>query len=300
MSSQKFHPHLNVGGQVLAAVDASGYTESVCRHAAWAALRLEAPLQFVHAIAHVQPKGRIDLSGNLTIGEQETLLRDLTEADERLSNQAQQEGRLLLQRAKAIAAEAGVADADTRLRHGLLADTLGELEQDVRLFVIGKRGVQHAPSADTVDTTSLGDEIERVVRTVHRPLLVAARDFRPIERVLVAFDGSATTRKGIEMLAASPLLRGCDIHVLTVGSGDDAAIRGLQWAQQTLADAGFTVATSVVPGNPEATIAAQARELRTDLLVMGAYGHSRIRELIVGSTTTALLRSCAIPVLLLR
>ena len=36
------------------------------------------------------------------------------------------------------------------------------------------------------------------------------------------------------------------------------------------------------------------------LLVLGAYGHSRIRQLIVGSTTTALLRLCSVPVLVLR
>lgn len=36
------------------------------------------------------------------------------------------------------------------------------------------------------------------------------------------------------------------------------------------------------------------------LLVMGAYGHSRIRQLIVGSTTTTLLRLSEVPVLILR
>lgn len=39
---------------------------------------------------------------------------------------------------------------------------------------------------------------------------------------------------------------------------------------------------------------------RIDLLVMGAYGHSRIRSMLLGSTTTQLLRTCPIPVLLLR
>jgi len=37
-----------------------------------------------------------------------------------------------------------------------------------------------------------------------------------------------------------------------------------------------------------------------DLLLMGAYGHSRIRNLIIGSTTTSMIRSCKIPVLLFR
>ncbi|MDP5776249.1 universal stress protein, partial [Pseudomonas aeruginosa] len=37
-----------------------------------------------------------------------------------------------------------------------------------------------------------------------------------------------------------------------------------------------------------------------DLLVMGAYGHSRIRQFLVGSTTTSMLRSTTSPLLLLR
>jgi len=37
-----------------------------------------------------------------------------------------------------------------------------------------------------------------------------------------------------------------------------------------------------------------------DLVVMGAYGHSRIRSLIIGSTTTATVRSCKVPLLLMR
>ncbi|MEO6054349.1 MAG: universal stress protein, partial [Chthoniobacterales bacterium] len=36
------------------------------------------------------------------------------------------------------------------------------------------------------------------------------------------------------------------------------------------------------------------------LLVMGAYGHSRIRQLMVGSTTTAMVRTCQVPVLMFR
>jgi nucleotide-binding universal stress UspA family protein len=42
------------------------------------------------------------------------------------------------------------------------------------------------------------------------------------------------------------------------------------------------------------------QEAQVDLLVAGAYGHSRIRELLIGSTTTELLRNCRIPVLCFR
>jgi len=41
-----------------------------------------------------------------------------------------------------------------------------------------------------------------------------------------------------------------------------------------------------------------AADLDADLLVMGAYGHSRMRELMLGGVTAALLRSMTVPVLM--
>lgn len=298
MSTASQSPYIHVAGHVLAAVDQSGYTESVCRHAAWAATRMGAPLQLVHALPRVQAASPRDLSGNLTLGEQESLLLNLSAEDERRSTVAQQNGRSLLQQARAIAMDAGMIEVETRLRHGELAENLLELEQDVRLFVLGKRG-QDAPSdPGELDVAPLGRELEGVVRAVHRPLLVASREFHPIQRVLIAFDGSPTTRKGVQMVAASPLFRGADIHVVAVGSAEDTGRRELPWAQQTLADAGFKPQASGIEGSAEAVLREYIRDQRIDLLVMGAYGHSRIRDLIVGSTTTAMLRSCHIPVLL--
>ena len=288
-------PHLHAGGRVLAAIDASAYTESICRHASWAAMRLGAPLEIVHVIDPTEQTAPVDLSGNLALGEQETLLLQLSALDEERSKLSRERGRLLLQQAQQFAASAG-ADAVVRMRHGGVSDTLLELENDVRLFVVGKRG-EHADFA----RGHLGSEVERIVRSVHRPLLVASREFRPVKRALIAFDGSATTRKAVEMVTASPLFRGLQVHVVTVGKGDPGgSAAGLDWARGALADAGFDVTARAIAGEPEDAIAAYVRDEAVDLLVMGAYGHSRIRRLIVGSTTTEMLRNCQIPVLLLR
>ena len=159
----------------------------------------------------------------------------------------------------------------------------------------GKRG-EHADFAKG----HLGSQLERVVRAVHRPLLVASRSYTEIERVLIAFDGSATTRKGVEMVAASPLFSGLDIRVLTVGATNATNEAALRWALDTLAAAGLSAAGAVRPGEAEEVIGHYIRDEHVDLLVMGAYGHSRIRQLIVGSTTTTMLRTCRVPVLLLR
>jgi nucleotide-binding universal stress UspA family protein len=289
-------PLIHAEGRVLAAIDASAYSESVARHAAWAATRLQSSLQFLHVLdRHPETAPVADLSGNLALGARETLLLELAEVDEQRSRLAQERGRGLLDEVRRLAADEGAADASGLLRHGSLVDTLVELEPEVRLFVLGKRG-EHADFA----RGHLGGDLERVVRAAQRPLLVASRAFRPIARIAIAFDGSATTRKGVEMVAASPLFRGLPCDVVMAGRDDDSARTQLAWAQETLASAGFTVDTVLVAGDAEKVISSHVAAAGVDLLVMGAYGHSRIRNLIVGSTTTAMLRSCQIPVLLLR
>lgn len=290
------HPLLNVGGRVLAPIDASTYTQSVSHWAAWAAARLDAPLEYLHVLnRHPEAAAIADFSGNLAVDSREKLLKDLVEVDEHRSRLGQERGRLLLQQAKAIAHDSHGITAETRLRHGSLVDTLTELETDVRLFVLGKRGA----NADFAKG-HLGGHLERVVRAVHRPLLVASRTFTDVKRVLIAFDGSATTRKGVEIVAASPLFAGTEIRLVTVGSATDAASRQMSWALETLSAAGLESHGEFRSGDPETAIVDAVRDTNIDLLVMGAYGHSRIRQLIVGSTTTTMLRKCQVPVLLLR
>ncbi|MDH5834832.1 universal stress protein [Luteimonas kalidii] len=288
--------HLNIGGRVLAAIDPSVYSESVAHYAAWAAKRLDAPLEYLHVLdRHPEHAPSSDLSGNLALGARETLLQELAALDESRSRLAQDCGRALLGHAQAIAVSFHGVQAESRLRHGALVDTLAEHEAQVRLFVLGKRG-EHADFA----RGHLGSEVERVVRAMHRPILVVSRAYAEITRVLVAFDGSATTRKGVEMVAGSPLFRGLNIEVVTVGAPSDANRRNLEWALATLATAGIDGQGAIVEGEADDVIAQQVKSQQIDLLVMGAYGHSRIRQLIVGSTTTSVLRTCRVPVLLLR
>ncbi|MGY0561110.1 universal stress protein [Luteimonas sp. A277] len=283
-------------GHVLAAVDSSIYTESVGHYAAWAAKRLSAPLEYLHVLdRHPETAPKLDHSGSLDLGVKSKLLEELAEMDETRSRLAQQGGRLLMRQLDALAREGHGLEAITTLRNGSLVDTLTGLEDRVRLFVIGKRG-EHADFAKG----HLGSQLERVVRAVHRPLLVASRSFAEIGRVLIAFDNSPTARKGVEMVAGSPLCAGLMIDVVTVGADSDANRSAQAWALERLAQAGLQATGRILPGDPDEVITATVEQDGIDLLVMGAYGHSRIRQLLVGSTTTTLLRTCRIPVLLLR
>src|SRR5690606_36299720 len=150
------------------------------------------------------------------------------------------------------------------------------------------------------DIQIIGSQLESVIRTMHRPILVTPAGFRAPTSAMVAFDGSATTRKGVEMLASSPLLKGLPVHLVMVGgeSGENRA--ALEAARDSLKVAGFEVHVAMPAVEVESTLTAYQAEHAIDLLVMGAYGHSRIRQFFVGSTTTNMLRSAKTPLLLLR
>ncbi len=281
--------------QVMAAIDGSKFSEGVCDYAAWASLALEAPLTFLHVVDNHPQTAEADLSGNIGLGSREHLLEELSELEEKRAKVAQEQGRLMLQAARERAVEGGVTEPGSRQRNGTLVETLEELEEEIRLLVVGKRG-----ETAHQDSGHLGSNLERVVRTLHRPILMVPDAFKRPEKVMIAFDGSKTTRKGVEMLARSPLFDGVPVHVVIVGAETGDNRSQLDWALATLRDAGHEAEGAIRAGEVEATLRAYQEEQGIDLLVMGAYGHSRIRHLLVGSTTTEMLRKAQGPVLLLR
>lgn len=117
---------------------------------------------------------------------------------------------------------------------------------------------------------------------------------------MIAFDGSMVTRRGVKMVAGSPLFRGLPICLLMSGREKKDAPRQLEWARTTLEAAGFAVSAALIPGDAESIIAKTVKDQSIDMLIMGAFGHSPLRSLLFGSKTADLLRSSTIPTLLLR
>jgi nucleotide-binding universal stress UspA family protein len=206
-----------------------------------------------------------------------------------------QKGKLILEHAKEQVIGLGVSKVETLHRRGSLVETISEFESSSQLIVLGKRG-EHADFA----TGHLGSNLERVVRATHKPVLVTSRNFKEINRFVIAYDGGPSTLKAVDYLTTNPLLQGLECHLLKMGpeNGENRSL--LERAATKLQQSGFTVQAHLQRRNAEEAIADYVKSNRIDMLVMGAYGHSHIRTLIIGSTTSTMLRSCLIPVLLFR
>ena len=281
--------------KIIALVDGSIYSESVCNHAAWISQRTDAPVELIHVLGRREAPEKQDLSGSIRLGARTALLEELAELDAQRAKLVTRQGRAILEDARAIVDRAGVNEITTRLRRDDLVEAIGEIGADARVIVIGKRG-----EAADFAKGHLGSNLERIVRAAQRPVFVAARAFKPIEKVLVAYDGGSSAMKAVDHIARSPLFRGLEIEVVTVGAQGEDLRKGLENVKALLKAGGIDAATRIVDGRPEEALGKLVEAEGFGMLVMGAYGHSRIRSLVIGSTTTEMIRSCKVPVLLMR
>jgi len=281
--------------KILACIDASTYAASVCDLAGWASKRLALPVELLHVVQRKDAVAqRHDLSGAIGLGARTELLEELTKLEEADARLQVERGRVLLA-TMAERLQAGGAEAVVSLhRHGGIVETILERESEARVIVIGKRGASHEFATDHI-----GSKIERVVRASAKPVLIASRAIEEPQSVVLAYDSSEAARRALERVGNSPLFSGLPVHVVTVGPEDDKHRRMLNEARDALAG-DRTVDLTITQGRAEEAIASVVERTPRPLLVMGAYGHSPLRTLIVGSTTTALIRMVHAPVLLVR
>lgn len=281
--------------KIIAFVDGSPYSASVCHHAAWIARRSTVSVELMHVLGRREAGEQTDLSGAISLGARTALLEELAALDAARAKLVTHRGRAILEDAQSILTAVGVANVTTRLRHGDIIEAMAENEGNADMILIGKRG-----EAADFAKGHLGSNLERIVRASHKPIFVASRTFAPIHKMMVAYDGGESAQRAIEEIIRNPLYAGLSVHIISVGPTSAEVKAAMQRARGQLQAAGFVAETGTIPGQPETALAKLVDEAQFDLLVMGAYGHSRIRSLIIGSTTTAMLRACKVPVVLVR
>ena len=278
---------------IFACIDGSPAMTAVCDAAAWASANTGLPVTLLHVLEKNEFEGHSDLSGNIGLGSRELLLQELAELDHQRSRLAHEQGRMLLNSGKEYLADLGMTEVETVQRHGQLVETTQELSSGMRMLIMGKQGTAHAHEL-------IGSNIESVIRTLANPIMVVQPGFQAPSRFLFAYDASPTAKKVLELIASSLLLKGLECELVMVGEPSDEHERQLAQAKQVLKSAGIRVEAMLLQGEVVPVICQHTAEVGCDLIVMGAYGHSRIRQFIVGSTTTGILKKTNASLMLLR
>ncbi|MCG5524753.1 universal stress protein [Ectothiorhodospira haloalkaliphila] len=281
--------------KVIACIDGSRSSLSVCDYAAWASRRMSSPLTLLHVIHNPHADAQRDLSGNLSLGGREALLEQMVEAEEQRGKLLREQGRAILHDALERVRANGVADPGSLLRNDGVTAALDDIQEEARLVVVGKQG----KDGDMLKQ-HVGSHLESIIRTLKRGVLVAPLEYREPERFLIAYDGSATAHTVVEKVSESPLLKGLEAHILMVGDDNQENRSRLDNARGMLAQNGFDVRAQIRTGDVAEAVCAYRQEHDIHLLAMGAYGHSRLRRWFVGSTTTNMIMRSPIPLIILR
>jgi nucleotide-binding universal stress UspA family protein len=182
---------------------------------------------------------------------------------------------------------------DFAVLRGIARGLIVEQAKTVDLVVMGRRGQRTSPQGK-----GTGSHTEAVLMTTTRPVLVVPAGTKRTGRILMAYDGSKAAQRAVEWGAFFAKLQVSKLDVLTVANADAEAFGPQEEAGKFLAPYNLDVSFVVKPGHPASVISQYALEIEAGLIVMGAHGHSRLVEMIFGSTTRDVLENARCPVLL--
>ncbi|MFO7995639.1 MAG: universal stress protein [Dehalococcoidia bacterium] len=212
---------------------------------------------------------------------------------------------------------------ETVVRRGSPADEIIKTCRSIRadLAVIGFKGTGDAPEF------LLGNVAHKVIKYSPCSVLVAKKESKAIDRVLVPFDGSKHSHEAVQFLLRMPLPRHTEVLLLTVVQAFAAAfvraytsdlerdrqiIAGLQKAEEEAAQrlmteaksqfgkGGYKVSALVARGDPSQEILREAARHNADLIALGAKGLTGVRGFLLGSVAQRIARYARPSVLVVR
>ncbi len=195
------------------------------------------------------------------------------------------------------AKEAGV-ESHSLVIQGMLDSSAGEV---TRLARYADLAIVEQPGTDS----DHGEEIvlETLLFGSGRPLLIVPYIQRKpftVDNVIIAWDGGATASRAVA--AAMPAIeRAKRVEVVSVGEGGRADREDGEMLARYLEGHGVRAQGKWLNsvGDVTDTILSHAADTGADLVVMGGYGHSRLREFILGGATRGMLRTMTVPVLMM-
>lgn len=272
---------------IIACLDCPDHVQAVLDASMWASVRLQAPIGMLHAVPSVQQKAAVDYSGCLNIDDESTLLDQFTSKEHLSNSELKAEGKLLLHQA-AVYCEQHRPNSKvyTLHRHENLSESIDYIDDKAQLLIIG----HHVTCKST---------LSQLVRLSLCPILVTRAPFLPPTTALFAFDNRATSHKLLNWLCKTPLVRALTVHIVMVGKDNSENCDALREAYARLKQAGINSKKALLDcRDVSAALNYYQNEHNIGLLMTGAFGQSRLRELLQGSDTKKLLGSTKTPYLL--
>ncbi|RXJ93291.1 hypothetical protein CRV00_11600 [Malaciobacter molluscorum] len=278
-------------GYILCCVDGKNFSYDACDYAVLIANNMNLPLKFLNVVERTYSVTSIDLSGSLVLGEREEMIEELAKEEEKECRKVKKEGKELLNELKLRAIKTCKNEVSISQIHGEIIENISEYEDEIEVLVIG---------ITSHEEHKIGENVKEIIRSIHKPVLLVNSKFEEPKKMLIAYNGSTESKKLLEQTSNNPLFKDIKRDIVNLNINETEGLKLLNEARELYTKKNYEVNTTILNGTSENLLIEYFNENNCDILTMGAFGHSRIKEFIFGSFTSKIITKMKKPILLFR
>ncbi|MBP6114413.1 MAG: universal stress protein [Acinetobacter sp.] len=275
--------------RVIACIDSSPCINAVADAAAWVAQQTQRELVLLQVLDYYPASYHLgEISGVIGFESNAMLLKELAELEQKQSELAlDYSNNLLGHISELIQEKYGIKATQIQEKGDFLEQSFHVLnEQDIVL--IGRVGERSAEKQK-----SIGSNVENFIRGAKCTVMTVGETFKPPTRFIFAYEDSPTCKDMMKRVAKSDLLKQLQCHLLYVGDHPEV----LEIPTEFLHNAGLNVVVEYRYGDVAENILDYQNEHQIQLIVLGAYSRSKVRQFFLGSITTNIFRNSPVPLL---
>ena len=275
--------------RVVACIDASPCINALAEAAAWIAQKTGRELVLLQVLDYYPASYHLgEISGVIGFESNAMLLKELAELEQKQSELAlDYSNNLLGHISELIQEKYGIKATQIQEKGDFLEQSFHVLnEQDIVL--IGRVGERSAEKQK-----SIGSNVENFIRGAKCTVMTVGETFKPPTRFIFAYEDSPTCKDMMKRVAKSDLLKQLQCHLLYVGDHPEV----LEIPTEFLHNAGLNVVVEYRYGDVAENILDYQNEHQIQLIVLGAYSRSKVRQFFLGSITTNIFRNSPVPLL---
>lgn len=282
---------------VLCCINGFKPSEAVIDYGSWLSKKANTSLKLFYAIDKLHHETETDLSGSLGLGEREDLLEEFVKTEHEQNKLLQKRGLLILEAGEDRAKKNGITQIKKCLRKGKVTENILELKEKFSIAVIGKFGEKHQ---NIHSKSVVGHKVEAVVRTLEKPIMIVTEKFFEPKSLCLAFDGSDGAKKALGFIMESSFFSSLEIHLVYVGAENETVKSEINEASELLKKASLSSKTVFLAGDISESLNQYIQENDISMLAMGAFSHSWLRDMVMGSLTSKIISAIKRPLLFVR
>ncbi|KJV46040.1 universal stress protein [Acinetobacter indicus] len=278
--------------RVIACIDSSPCINALAEAAAWIAKQTQRELVLLQVLDYYPASYHLgEISGVIGFESNAMLLKELAELEQKQSDIALEYSNNLLRHiSEMVQQKYNIVPTQIQEKGDFLEQSFNVLQED-DIAVIGRVGERSAER-----NKALGSNVENFIRGANCTVMTVGEQFKPPTRFIFAYEYSPTCLKIMKRITQSDLLRLLQCHLLYVGDHPEI----LNEPTQYLKAAGLDVVVEYRYGDVAENILDYQREHGIQLILLGAFSHSKIHQFFLGSITTTIFRNSNVPLLVVK